>query len=127
MALKTKPRPIAGAAARVQTLKLYGREFVVVERDEYEQLRAAAGLREADLPPLPKADKAGNVPALAYSRVSLARKLIIARRAMGLTQAELAAAAGVRVETINRLEKGRNMPDLTTVAKIEAALAGAIA
>ncbi len=125
MAIKNRPRRLA-AATGVQALTLNGQEFVVVQREDYEQLRAAAGLRDADLPPLPKPDKAGNVPALAYSRVSLARKLIVARKSAGFTQAELAAAAGVRVETINRLENGRNMPDLMTITKIESALGRAI-
>jgi hypothetical protein len=44
----------------------------------------------ADGPTLPKADAQGNYPAVAYARVSLARKIIKARRQAGLTQAELA-------------------------------------
>ena len=41
-------------------------------------------------PLLPEPDADGNYPALEYSRVSLARKIIRDRRRLGLTQADLA-------------------------------------
>jgi ribosome-binding protein aMBF1 (putative translation factor) len=77
---------------------------------------------EKELPPLPKADADGNVPAMEYARASLARKLIIERRARGWTQGELARRSGVRVETINRLEKARHTADPATARKIQNAL-----
>src|SRR5438094_78604 len=105
----------------VQTLQLAGKEFVVIERAEYERLaRAKSG--EEGLPPLPTADENGNVPAVAYGRALLARRLVQARRRAGLTQAELARRAKIRVETLNRLEKGRHNPDEATFNKIEAVL-----
>jgi transcriptional regulator with XRE-family HTH domain len=55
-------------------------------------------------------------------RVMLAQKLIRARRAAGLTQTELARLAGVRVETVNRLEAGKHSPNVSTVDKIHRAL-----
>jgi ribosome-binding protein aMBF1 (putative translation factor) len=64
----------------------------------------------------------GNYPAVAYARVSLARKIIKARRQAGLTQAELARRAAIRPETLNRIEKGKTTPDTATIAKIERAL-----
>lgn len=51
-----------------------------------------------------------------------ARRLVGRRRAAGLTQAELARRAGVRVETLNRLERGRTTPDFGTVRKLVEAL-----
>jgi transcriptional regulator with XRE-family HTH domain len=63
-----------------------------------------------------------DVPAVAYGRALLARKLVLARRRAGLTQVELARRAKIRVETLNRLEKGRHNPDERTFNKIEAAL-----
>ena len=68
-----------------------------------------------------KPDTSGNIPALEYARASLARKLIIQRKARGWSQAELARKAGVRIETINRLEKAKHTADPVTVRKIEAA------
>lgn len=70
--------------------------------------------------PNPDADR--NVPAMEYARVSLARKLIIERRTRGWSQAELARRAGVRVETINRLEKAKHTADPATARKIQNAL-----
>ena len=112
--------PIRGATA--QTVTLSGKQWVILDQSEYEQLRAAAAHREQDLPPLPKPDAAGNVPALEYSRASLARKIILARKARGWTQKQLADAAGLRTETINRIEKGHHTPDIATVDKIQKAL-----
>ena len=105
-----------------QTLELAGKQFVVIERTDYERLVAAAGVDEADLPPLPPADAHGNRPALDFARVSLARKIIAARRSLGWSQAELAKRARIRVETINRIERARNSPDVATVDKIDRAL-----
>ena len=109
----------------LQTLNLMGREFVVIERREYERLARARGGERDTLPPLPKADTHGNVPAVAYGRALLARRLVLARRRAGLTQAELARRASIRPETLNRLEKGRHNPDERTFNKIEAALRAA--
>jgi transcriptional regulator with XRE-family HTH domain len=48
------------------------------------------------------------------------------RLAAGLTQKALADAAGVRIETINRIEKARVTPDTATIAKIDRALKRAL-
>jgi transcriptional regulator with XRE-family HTH domain len=52
----------------------------------------------------------------------LAARLVERRRASGLTQAELARRAGVRVETLNRIERGRTTPDFSTVRKLVSAM-----
>jgi transcriptional regulator with XRE-family HTH domain len=59
---------------------------------------------------------------VAHARVSIARKIIAARTAAGLTQAELAKRAGIRQETICRLESGKHSPTVRTVDKIDRAL-----
>lgn len=51
-------------------------------------------------------------------RVGLARKLIRRRWAAGFSQAETARRAGIRPETLNRLEKAKVAADTATVAKI---------
>ena len=61
-------------------------------------------------------------PAVEYARASLSRKIIKARRMAGLTQVELARRAGIRPETLNRIEKGKTTPDVATIAKIERAI-----
>ena len=55
-------------------------------------------------------------------RASLARKIVRHRRRAGLTQVELARRAGIRAETLNRIEQGRHSPSVPTVEKIDRAL-----
>jgi DNA-binding XRE family transcriptional regulator len=106
-------------------LMIDGRRFMVIEEAEYSRLvSASAGapvVRESDLPPLPKADADGSVPAMEFARVSLARKLIVERSARGWSQIELARRAGIPVETVNRLENARHTAKVATAKKIQAA------
>jgi DNA-binding XRE family transcriptional regulator len=85
------------------------------------QKRAAA----QKLPKLPSPLSNGNYPAAETIRVIYARKLIQERESAGLSQSELARRAGLRPETINRLEKGKHSPDTATLAKITKALRAA--
>ena len=95
---------------------------MATDKGEYERLCREAGLAadvdEGDLPPLPEADRNGRFPALQYARVSLARDLIRARKGAGLSQQQLAQLAGVRQETISRLETGKFTARPGTVDKI---------
>ena len=81
-------------------------------------------LEDADpaLPPLPPPDENGHYLAIETARVIIARQVIRGRKAAGWTQAELAARAGVRQETISRIETGKHSPGLKTMAKIDHAL-----
>ena len=90
-----------------------GKRMVLLEESEYERLRAKADEWE---PVLPEPDANGNYPAVAYARASLARKIIRHRRRLGLTQVELALRAGIRPETLNRLEHAKHTPAVATVA-----------
>ena len=67
-------------------------------------------------------DLEGNVPALEFIRVSIARDIIRERKARGLTQERLAELAGVRQETLSRIESGKHSPTVRTVEKIDRAL-----
>jgi DNA-binding XRE family transcriptional regulator len=106
----------------VPTLTLNGKRYAVLEAAEYSRLRALANAAEDEFPPLPKPDEWGNYPAIEYARASLARKIIRQRRTAGLTQADLARRAGIRPETLNRIERGRVTPDIATVEKIVLAI-----
>jgi DNA-binding XRE family transcriptional regulator len=103
-----------------------GKRFILVEEGEWQRLRQLAASADAKsngpLPDLPPADVEGNRPAVAYARVAIARKVIEARRAAGLSQEELARRAGVRQETISRIESGKHSPTIRTVEKIDRAL-----
>ncbi len=61
-------------------------------------------------------------PGLELDRASLADKLVRRRRASGLSQAKLARLAGVRPETLNRIERGRTTPDFATIRKLVIAI-----
>jgi ribosome-binding protein aMBF1 (putative translation factor) len=80
-------------------------------------------LGDTVLPSLPGKLPNGNYDAIAYARASLARKIIRDRQAAGLSQAELARRAGIRVETLNRIEKLKLTPSVATVGKIDRPLA----
>ena len=102
-----------------------GKRFVMVPVAEWrsmERITAQATAPGEKLPALPKADADGNVPALAYLKAAIARDILRERKALGLTQAELAARAGLRVETLSRLESGKHSPTVRTVEKIDQVL-----
>ena len=93
--------------------------MVVLEESEYERLQQKADEWQPLMPePLPN----GNYPAAEALAVAQARNILRARRKLGLSQAELARLAGVRPETLNRIEHGRNKPSIPTIAKIDRAL-----
>jgi DNA-binding XRE family transcriptional regulator len=109
-----------------QIVQRNGKRYALVEPAELRRLeRLAAHAQKPSLPEWPAADAAGNRPAVAFARVSIARKIIEQRHALGLTQQELARLAGVRQETISRLESGKHSPTIRTVDKIDEALSRA--
>ncbi len=81
---------------------------------------------EPSIPPeMPKPDKHGHYPARQTLRAMIAHEIADRRKKAGFTQAQLAERAGVRTETISRLESGRHAPNVQTVDKIDAALTAA--
>lgn len=107
-------------------VQVKGKRFVMVEEAEFRRLKRLAKQAEAasdaGLPQLPPADEAGNRPAVEFARASIARSIIQERRTAGLSQQELARRAGVRQETVSRLESGKHSPTVRTVEKIDRAL-----
>ena len=97
----------------IGTLNIDGVDYVVIPRAEYE----------GRLPKLPSADARGERPAKAAILAVVARSLIRRRTAAGLDQKRLAALAGVRAETISRIESGRYRPRRETMLRIDHALA----
>jgi transcriptional regulator with XRE-family HTH domain len=73
--------------------------------------------------PFPEPNDVGNYPLEALD-VVMAQEIIRASHKLGLSQAELARRAGNRVETLNRIEKGKHSPTLRTMQKIDQALKG---
>lgn len=105
----------------VQTLKLADRELVVLTREEFDELMERAGV----LPALPPADEQGKTPAVETLNVSIARSIISSRIRLGLTQKELARRAGVRLETVCRIESGKQKPSRETVIRLDKAIKAA--
>jgi DNA-binding XRE family transcriptional regulator len=98
------------------TITLNNKKFVLVPVDEYDQLV------QPEVPPLPPKNSRGNYPAIATTDALIAQGLVRDRKAVGLTQRELAERAGIRVETLNRAERGVVVPDVRTLRKIDRAL-----
>jgi ribosome-binding protein aMBF1 (putative translation factor) len=107
----------------LQKMQIGGKRCVAIEETEFRRLeRLAKRAEKTPLPQFPPADIKGNVPALEYMQVSIARNIIKERRALGLSQEQLAKMAGLRQETLSRLESGKHSPTVRTVEKIERAL-----
>jgi DNA-binding XRE family transcriptional regulator len=98
------------SSTNVQTIVLDGKRFVVLPEAEYQRI--------AGFPP---SDANGNRPAVAAMRAVLARNIVRDREQLGWSQAELARRAGIRVETLNRIETGKNTPSIATIEKIDTA------
>ncbi|MEX2174512.1 MAG: helix-turn-helix transcriptional regulator [Pirellulaceae bacterium] len=105
----------------MQTLELGGKRFVVLEASEYEKLRSAAG----EGPALPRVDANGHVPALEYTRKSMAREVIARRKKAGWTVEQLARKAKVRVDVVRSLEQGESKTSVAAVDRIDRALRAA--
>ncbi|MBI4586555.1 MAG: helix-turn-helix transcriptional regulator [Planctomycetes bacterium] len=107
----------------VQTIQLEGKRFVVVEEGYFRRLRRRAGEGDdLELPPLPKPDTEGRILAIEYARASIARDIIRERKSLGLSQEHLAKLAGIRQETLSRIETGKHTPTARVVSKIDHAL-----
>jgi DNA-binding XRE family transcriptional regulator len=113
------------AIGKQVAVQVAGKRLVILEQSEYERLCRLAGevVGNDDEPPaLLTPDENGRVPAIEFTRISIARDIIRERKAMGLTRESLAGLAGTRVETIARIESGKHTPSVRTIDKIDRAL-----
>jgi DNA-binding XRE family transcriptional regulator len=94
-------------------VEIMGTRFVLIPEAEFEEL---------ELPAYPPVAKDGTSEARSFVRASIARTLIKERRKHGLTQVQLAKLAGIRQETISRLESGKHRANPETWDQIEKAL-----
>lgn len=91
-----------------QRILLAGTWYVVIAEDEFLALTETA-CKETGMDELNAFD---------ISDQRLADRLLKRRQAAGLTQKDLAKRAGIRVETLNRIEKGRTTPDFKSIRKL---------
>jgi len=106
-------------------VRIKGKRYALIEPAELRRLKRLAALQEAELPVYPPADSVGKRPAVESATVAIARGIIRRRQAAGLTQQDLARRAGVRHETVCRIETGKHYPTMRTAEKIERALVSA--
>lgn len=102
----------------LQTISIANDELVVLSRKDFDSLMEKAGM----LPARPRRNARGNVPARSAIDISIARDLVNDRIRHGWTQTELARRAGVRLETISRIEAGLHIPRQETLLKLDRAL-----
>jgi DNA-binding XRE family transcriptional regulator len=91
-----------------QRVLLDGKWYIIVAEDEFRALmqtrKSKRGIDALD--------------AMNVSDQRMADRLLQRRQESGLTQKDLARLAGIRVETLNRIEKGRTTPDFRTIRKL---------
>lgn len=111
-----QPQPL-----EYQVLTLNGIRFAVLRERALRALCRQAGVEAVVSPP--SAGLPGDEPEAApLDPAVLAGRLSERRRMVGLTQAELARRAGVRIETLNRIERGKTTPDFATIRKLVEAI-----
>lgn len=91
-----------------QRVLLGSRWYVILPEEEFVSLTQAQGTK----------GKKDALDAINMSDQRLADRLLRRRQEAGLTQKHLANLASVRVETLNRIEKGRTTPDFRTIRKL---------
>ena len=101
-----------------RSVELDGIRYVILRETVFDLLCQKAGVRFES----PVAGEDASSSAFALDQPSLAQKLVRRRQAGGLSQAELARRAGVRPETLNRIERGRVTPDFATIRKLVVAM-----
>lgn len=108
-------------AVAYAVLELDGVRYAVVRESLFKALcqRAGAEVRPGGQP-VPQRDELAEMEQL--DAELLAERLIERRKAAGLSQARLAREAGIRVETLNRIERGKVTPDFSTIRKLVTAI-----
>src|SRR5438034_6107298 len=84
------------------TITLNNKKYALIPFAEYQKLVKNGG----NAPSLPPRNSRGNYPALAVAEATIARTIVKRRVAAVLTQRALAELAKIRVETLNRAERG---------------------
>lgn len=92
-----------------------------------QRRQSRLSVAETTLPAFPPRNKRGNYPALETIAVSIARSIITERLDLGLTRAQLAKLAHVRLSTLERVEAAQGSMGPRTIDKIDDGLIRAAA
>ena len=92
----------------VQTLEIGRQKLILMPESEYKRLLADA--------------HRGTRDAVEFANEAIGRDLRRKREAIKMSQQEVAHKAGIRIETISRIESGRANPTIGTVKRILKAL-----
>ncbi len=91
-----------------QRVYLDGKWYVIIQEDEFRTLTRIQATHKTN----------DALDVMNISGQGLADRLLQRRQDSDLTQKDLARLAGIRVETLNRIEKGRTTPDFSTIRKL---------
>lgn len=97
------------------SVEIAGQRYFLVPEPDLEQLTRSAGRGQR------KAAERG-LSDFAVDDLTLAQRLRRRREEIGLTQLDLATQAGLRHETLNRIERGKTTPDFRTIRKLVIAI-----
>ncbi|NLU22314.1 MAG: helix-turn-helix transcriptional regulator [Phycisphaerae bacterium] len=106
---------------RYEVVELEGVRYAILPESLLRDICRRAGLELR--PPAEKAGMSNDLGEMGQlDAQDLAERLIARRKRAGLSQAQLARLAGIRVETLNRIERGRVTPDFATIRKLVTAI-----
>lgn len=109
-----------------ETLRRTARAAMINRRKPTRSGKTAnAADRAGGLPRFPRPDANGHLPAREAIRASIARDVVRARRAAGMSQSTLAKLAGVPQATIVRIEAAKDAPSPSALARIDRAIRAA--
>jgi DNA-binding XRE family transcriptional regulator len=104
-----------------EVVELDGVRYAIVPESVLQRLCQRAGAEFVR--PAPRAAiRPGELADAELDGAALARRLLTRRKRAGLSQAHLARRAGIRVETLNRIERGKTTPDFATIRKLVVAM-----
>lgn len=115
--MERKMSSIDASGITYATLNIGSARYAVVPEALLLGVCKKLGIRATPELAGPQADSAGPIDAQ-----RLTARLIERRRHAGLSQAELARRAGIRIETLNRIERGHVTPDFATIRKLVVAM-----
>lgn len=104
-----------------QLIEIGGQRAAILPEEELLRMARRAKIACRPAPPLPRRDDP-RPKVEEWDGRQLARRLADRRRRAGLTQGDLARRAGVRTETVNRIERLKCTPDFKTIRRLMTAL-----